>query len=93
MNAEFYNAEKVKTIIEDYCYEHRIKESQFAELIDVHPAHLPRIKKGEMASMDSLGKIAALGKIQLKDLMNDTPDRLKKELFDIGQEKNISVSI
>jgi hypothetical protein len=93
MNAEFYNHQRVKEIIEGYCYKHRITEAKFAELIDVHPAHLPRIKKGEMASLDALGKIAALGKIQLKELILDTPDRLKQELFTVGRQKNIVVFV
>ena len=93
MNSEFYDHERVTKIIEDYCYEHRITEGRFAELIDVHPAHLPRIKKGEMCSNNALGKIALLGKVQLKDLIKGTPDRLKQELIDIGQQKNIAVCV
>ena len=93
MNREFYNHEKVADIIENYCYEHRIKEAVFAQLIGVHPSHLPRIKKGEMCSIDVLGKIAALGKMQLRDLVNDTPERLKQELFSIGQQKIIAVCV
>lgn len=93
MNAEFYDHQKVKKIIEDYCYEQRINEADFAELIGVHAGHLTRIKKGEMVSHDSLAKIATLGKVQLKDLILDTPERLKKELVQIGQQKNIPVCV
>lgn len=93
MNAEFYDHIKVKKIVENYCREHRISEADFAALLDVHSGHLPRIKKGEMCSVEILGKIAALGRIPLKDLILDTPERLKKELSDIGSQKNIAVSV
>lgn len=93
MKGEFYKHEKVAKIIEDYCFEHRIKESTFAVLLGVHPAHLPRIKKGEMCSIDVLGKIAALGKVQITELINNTPDRLKSELFQVGKQKNITVCV
>ncbi len=91
MNSEFFYPEKVSQIIQDYCYEFRITEADFAELLGIHPAHLPRIKKGTMGSIDVLAKIAALGKVPLQQLIKDTPDRLKDELIEIGNKKNISV--
>lgn len=93
MNGEFYDQEKVTEIIESYCYEHRITEATFAKLIGVHPAHLPRIKKGEMASTECLGKIAVLGQIEFKDLILNTPERFKIELVESGLKKNIPVCI
>lgn len=93
MNGEFYNHKKVAEIVEQYCYEHRMSESDFADLLGVHSAHLPRIKGGKMCSYEILCKIAALGKIEISELLRAVPDSLKREMIQIGSQKNIPVFV
>jgi hypothetical protein len=91
MNKEHYKNELVKEIIEGYCSEHKINEKDFALLIDVHPAHLPRIKSGEMCSYDTLGKIAILGGQKIEELLRPLPNSLREEILQIGNQKGLPV--
>jgi hypothetical protein len=93
MNKELYNHEEVKRIIENYCSENQINESDVALLIGVHPAHLPRIKSGEMCSYKTLGKIALLGKVSINDLLQPIPCSFKDEIIEIGRQKSIPVCV
>lgn len=89
MNSEFYNHEKVCEIVEKYCAEHQIDEYNFATLIDVHPTSLSRIKAGKMASHESLFKIAALGKVEIQEIFQSIPARVKSEIATSGRENNL----
>lgn len=93
MTNEFYNEAKVVKIIADYCAEYGIGENDFADLIQVHPTHLSRIKAGKMCSEEALCKIAALGKVQMTDLLREIPARIKTEIISAGRSKNLPVFV
>ena len=93
MNSEFYNHKKVSEIVEDYCKENQIDEYDFATLIDVHPTSLSRIKAGKMASHEALFKIAALGKVEINEIFQSIPARVKSEIRLSGQINNLPAVI
>jgi transcriptional regulator with XRE-family HTH domain len=93
MNSEYYDHNLASRLIERYCEEHGIKESEYADLLDVHPGSLSRIKAGKMASPQVLAKIAALGKVSVRDLINEAPESAKAELFTAGRKKSLPVCV
>ena len=93
MNKDQYKNEKVGEIIQTYCAEHKINESDFAALLGIHPASLPRIKSGETCDYKMLSKIALLGKTEIAELLRSIPDSLKQEIILSGNEKGLPVYV
>lgn len=93
MNKDFYDQTKVSKVIESYCKEHGINESDFALLVGVHPGHLPRIKSGEMCSYKSLSKIALLGNKTVAYFLRPIPSNLKSEIIAVGAAKSLPVFV
>ena len=80
MKGDFYNHDAVAEIINDYCKSNKINEEGFAKIIGIHPTSLSRIKKGKMCSPENLQKIAVLGNKELKDLVRNVPENIKKQI-------------
>jgi hypothetical protein len=93
MNRDFYNQDTVSEIIEKYCADHQINESDFAVLIGVHATHLSRIKRGLMCSPEILQKIAALGGRRPQDLVRDIPDEIRQKLILSGAKNGLPVAV
>lgn len=93
MNGDYYNSEMVSRLIERYCDEHGITEADYAALVGLHPGSLSRIKAGKMCSQEVLAKVATLGKVSVRDLYNEAPEKARQEIFDAGRAKNLPVCV
>jgi hypothetical protein len=93
VKVDYYDPDRVRFLIEQYCTEHKIKKAEYAVLIGLRPESLSRVIAGKGSSPETLAKIAALGNVSVKDLVVDAPAGVKEQLRSSGKKHNLPVCV